>query len=103
MYEERVIHSEKGSFTPLVFTTSGGAAPLCKHFIKKVASRIAVNKNEKYEDVVFHLRVRLRFAILRCILMALRGQRGKHMKGVESISDTSFNLIPDAYSHKDQN
>ena len=71
------------SFTPLVFTTSGGTAPLCKHFIKKLASMIANVKNEKYENVVFHLRVRLRFAFLRSTLMELRGQRGRQLKGVK--------------------
>ena len=32
-YEERIIESEKGSFTPLVFTTSGGSVNICKRFM----------------------------------------------------------------------
>ena len=103
MYEERVIESEKGSFTPLIYMTSGGSGPLCRRFIKQISSRIAEEKNEKYEDVVFHLRVRLRFAILRSTLMALRGQRGKSMKRLETIEETSFNLIPEAYKRERDN
>ena len=54
-------------------------------------------KCEKYEDVVYHVRVRLRFALLRSTLLAVRGKRGKTLKGLDSIEDTSFNLIPENY------
>ena len=93
-----MIEAEKGSFTPLVFTTSGGCGPLCKQLIKKLAKSIASAKSEKYEDVIYHLRVRLRFALLKSTLLAVRGQRGEPVKGVESVGSTSFNLIPEAYS-----
>ena len=97
VYEERVIEAEKGSFIPLVFSTSGGTGPLCRSFLKKLAHQITDIKSEKYEDVIYHLRVRLRFAILRSTLMAVRGQRGKRLKGLDSLEDISFNLIPEAY------
>ena len=58
-------------------------------------------KNDKYEDVIYHLRVRVRFAILRSTLMAVRGQRGKRLKGVERVLDTSFNLIPEAFKQRE--
>ena len=38
MYEERIIESEKGTFTPLVFSTSGGVGPLCKTFFQKTGA-----------------------------------------------------------------
>ena len=37
-YEERVIEAEKGSFIPLIFSTSGGMGPLCHTFFKKTGS-----------------------------------------------------------------
>ena len=97
VYEERVIEAEKGSFIPLVFSTSGGTGPLCRSFLKKLAHQITDIKSEQYEDVIYHLRVRLRFAILRSTLMAVRGQRGKRLKGLDGLEDISFNLIPEAY------
>ena len=103
MYEERILESEKGSFTPLIFSTSGGNGPMCRILIKKLADRIAEAKNEKYEDIVYHLRVRIRFAILRSTLLSVRGQRGKSLKGVEKIDETSFNLIPEAYGQREAN
>ena len=45
-YEQRVLDSEKGSFIPLIFTTSGGAGPLCSTFIKRISSKISGDKNE---------------------------------------------------------
>ena len=84
----------------MIFTTSGGVGPLCKSFIKRISSLISEAKNEKYEDVAFHLRVRIRFAILKSTLMALRGQRGRQRKGIESVEETSFNLIPEAHNQR---
>ena len=95
-----MIESEKGSFTPLIFTTSGGSGPLCRGLIKKVAKNIAESKNEAYEDIIYHLRVRLRFALLQSTLMALRGLRGAQLKGVKSVEHTDFNLIPETHSQR---
>ena len=94
-YEERIIESEKGTFTPLVFSTSGGMAPLCKTFFKKLAQIIADYTGEKYEEVVFNIRVRTRFALLRSTLIALRGQRGRKLNKMESLLKASFNLLFD--------
>ena len=94
-----MIEVEKGSFIPLIFTTSGGTGPLCKRLIKKIATSISDYKNEKYDDVVYHLRVRMRFALLRSTLIALRGKRGKQIRNVETVEETSFNLIHE-FSHR---
>ncbi len=72
-YEERVIQSEKGSFIPLVFTTLGGMAPACNKLNKKIAEK----RNERYAHVINHIRTRLRFSLLRGILISLTGERGK--------------------------
>ena len=101
MYEERIIEAEKGSFTPLIFTTSGGNGPLCRVLIKKLAERIAESKNERYEDIIYHLRVRIRFSILGSTLISVRGQRGKNLKGAEKIEETSFNIIPEVYRERE--
>ncbi len=47
-----------------------------------------------------HIRVRLRFALLRSVLIALRGERGKYRRTVESIEHISFNLIPHVQSYE---
>ena len=100
-YEQRVLESEKGSFVPLVFTTSGGCGPLCKTFIQRLASKIAADQEEAVSHVVNHIRTRIRFALLRSTLIALRGVRGPSTKILNmSVSDISFNLIPKKDSYQ---
>ena len=68
---------EKGNFTPdpLVFLTSGGMSRECncKRFINRLANLQARRKGEEYGDVVRILRTKLRFALLKTTLIALRG------------------------------
>ena len=59
---------------------------------KRIASLIAEKRNESYADVINYVRTRLRFSLLKSILMAIRGVRGKS-KEVAPISTISFNLI----------
>ena len=95
-YNERVIQIEKASFVPLVFTTSGGLSPECNKFNKKLAQLIAKKKNETYANVVKHIRTRLRFALLKSTLTALRGVRGKRTREETApMSSISYNLIQD--------
>ena len=99
-YEERILDSEKGSFTPLIFTTSGGMGPECTIFNKRIAELIAEKKNERYASVMNHIRTRLRFALLRSVLIAVRGERGKAKINDENLYDVSFNLIPTVSSYE---
>ena len=54
------------------------------------------NMNERYCDVVRHVRTRIRFAMLRTTLIALQGNRGKKMdkKYETPLSEVSYYLIP---------
>ena len=36
---------DRGTFTPLVFTTAGGAGPAANVFLKRLADKVAENKN----------------------------------------------------------
>ena len=101
LYNNRVIHVEKGSFTPLVFSTNGGMAPEAIRYHKKLAEKIAQKKNERYSDVMRAIRTRLRFDILRSILVAVRGFRGKRSNPSPTpISMISFNLVPEMRNYE---
>ena len=95
-YNERVLNVEKGNFTPLVFLTSGGMSKECKRFINRLANLQARRKGEEYGDVVRVLRTKLRFALLKTTLIALRGHREKACDKDLSIplSEISYNLVP---------
>ena len=99
MYGDRVLNVERASFTPLVFTTTGGMSPECARFNQRVAELIAKKRGESYSHVICHLRTRLRFALLRATLIAIRGERGRCVNTDEdNLQDISFNLIP---AHQD--
>ena len=93
-YNERVIQVEKGSFTPIVMSTFGGMGVEAKRFHKRIATLISEKRGERYSDVVNYMRTRLRFSILRSVLTAVRGIRGRSRKDVIApISTLCFNLI----------
>ena len=98
-YLERVLNVEKATFIPAVFLTSGGMSKECKRFVNRLADLIARKRKERYCDVVRHVRTRLRFAMLRTTLIALRGYRGKKMdtKYETPLSEVSYNLIPASF------
>ena len=95
-YNDRVLQVEKASFVPLVHTTSGGMSPQCVKTLKRIAELVADKRKEKYPDVINHIRTRLRFALLKSILVAVRGARGKTSLYLNenNLGNISFNLIP---------
>ncbi len=93
MYEERVINSEKGSFTPLVFLTTGGMGPECAAIMRRFAEMIANKRDEKYADVIHHIRTKLRFAPLKSVLIAIWGVRGR-IEHDKKMGHASLNLTP---------
>ena len=66
---DRIINCEKATFTPLVFTTTGGMGPECHKLNKRLAELIAIKKKESYSHVIGHIRTKLRFALLRSVLV----------------------------------
>ena len=94
-YNERILQVEKGSFTPLIFSTTGGMGPECARFHKRVAELISSKRGESYSDVINLIRTRIRFSILKSTLVALRGERGKRQKYVAPFAEISMNLIPE--------
>ena len=102
MYNDRILQVEKGSFSPLIFTTTGGMGPEATRYHKKVAELISVKKGEQYSDVVNHLRTRIRFSLLKSVLVAVRGERGRRRRQVyvPPITDLSLNLIPERTTYE---
>ena len=74
-YNERVIEVEHGSFTPLVFGTNGGMGDECLIFLKQLTTKIAEKKGNTYAETITWLRTKLSFAILKSVLLCVRGTR----------------------------
>ncbi|KAG0712407.1 hypothetical protein GWK47_018535 [Chionoecetes opilio] len=74
-YGDRIRNVDHGSFTPLVFTTSGGMGPKAKCFYSRLADVMAEKKHQPRSHVVAWMRCRLSFSLLRSALLCLRGTR----------------------------
>ena len=92
-YRERVLNVEHGSLTPIVFSTAGGASPEANKHHKRIAQLIALKRKEEYSHVMEYIRTRLRFNLLRSILIAIRGERGRSTRA-NPISTIEFGMVP---------
>ena len=99
-YNSRILTVEQGTFTPLVYTTFGGCGPQATAYHKRLSELIAKKRNEDYRHVISYIRTRIRFALLRSVLVALRGERGKRHATAQPISSVSFNLVPEAMHYE---
>ena len=77
-YEERVREVEHGSFSPLIFSTSGGLGPIATVVYKRIASLIAEKRDQPYSRTLFWLRCKLSFSLLRSAIMCIRGSRSSY-------------------------
>ena len=74
LYLRRVLEIEHGTFTPLVFTTTGGMGlKECLMYHSRLAQLIAIKKGEQYAKTISWIRTRTSFALLRSALVCLRG------------------------------
>ena len=74
-YEQRVREIEHGSFTPLVFSLTGGMGPTASVCYKRLASMVAQKRDQTYSSTMAWLRCVLSFALLRSSIQCIRGAR----------------------------
>ena len=100
-YLQRVLQTEKASFTPLVYSTNGGMAREARKFHKRVAQMVSEKTKETYGDVMNVMRTKLSFAMLKSVLISVRGSRGKGRRAPETpLSCLSFNLVPELQEYE---
>ena len=90
-YASRVLEVEQATFTPLVFSTTGGMAAECKRYHSRLAELIATKKEESYATTISWIRARVSFALLRSALLCLRGSRAKRRIHLE-LTDIDFDI-----------
>ena len=74
-YEQRINEIEHGSFTPLIFSTSGGMGKAASIFYKRLGGMLAEKRHQPYSNCMRWLRCHLNFSLLRSSIMCLRGSR----------------------------
>ena len=63
MHERQVLEVEQASFTPLVFTTTGGMGRECFRYHSRLAELISVEKCEDYAKTLTWIRGKVSFSI----------------------------------------
>ena len=76
-YEERVIKIEQELFSPLVFTTKGGIADECVKYHGRLAELIPNKKGESCSSAISWIRAKVSFAIVRSVIICMRGSRSR--------------------------
>ena len=91
MYNQRVTDIEQGTFTPLIFTTTGGMGEECKKYHSRLAELIAIKKGEKYSKTMAWIRAKISFSIIRSALLCLQGSRITRKKQ-RDVKDTDIDI-----------
>ena len=73
-YSRRVLEVEQGTFTPLVFISTGGMTDECKRFHSHLAELLTLKKGDDYVTTISWIRAKVSFAILRSPLLSQRNQ-----------------------------
>ena len=89
-YNGRVMNTEQGTFTPLVYFTSGGLGNKCQTFYRHLANKIATKPNDRYEKVLTWIRCRLSFMVVKAALLCLRGSRTVNKEAIDIVEDFSL-------------
>ena len=87
MYNDRVMQIEQGTFTPLVFTSTGSMGPECLQYHRSLAEKLSNKTGDKYSDVMCFIRCKLSFMCVRSSLLCLRGSRRSSKTPTESGND----------------
>ena len=85
-YGQRVREIERGVFTPLVLSTTGGMGREATTFYKRLADMIASKRQHSYSVVMGWLRCRISFVSLRSSVMCIRGSRSSLHRSLEQTS-----------------
>ena len=92
-YDQRVREIEHGSFSPLVFSTTGGMGTTATVVYRRLASLISEKYGKPYNKSMQWIRCRLSYSLLRSAIMCLRGSRSsRHHPVHHPISGGSIDL-----------
>jgi len=82
---------EQATFTPLVFTTTGGMAEECRRYHSRLPELLTDKKGEEYATTISWIWTKVSFAILRSALLCLGGSRATRRIST-NLQNTEFAL-----------
>ena len=90
-YNHRILQLEHRSLIPLVFSCFGGMSRKCHGFFSHTAERLANRRKEPKSKISAWIKARLNFALIRSMLLCLRGTRTP--SNVDNISEIDLCAI----------
>ena len=86
-YMERILNEEYGTFTPLVFSSSGGMSKETKRFFQRLAELISEKTKVSLPETSAWLKRKLSFSLIRSSVICLRGSRSHRYKSPQSVQE----------------
>jgi hypothetical protein len=90
-YEQRINEVEMGSFTPVIFSATGGMGKAATIFYQRLAHMVSERRNESYSSTISWMRCTLNFSLIRSAVMCLRGSRCRFQSRLpDSVDATNY-------------
>ena len=83
-YRDRITNIEYGSFSPLVFSSSGGMRPTASIVYRRLANLISSKHSNPYSWIILFIHCKLSFALLCSSLRCHHGSRSNSTTAVPS-------------------
>ena len=91
-YHLWILNVEQETFTPLVFSATGGMRRECLMFVTKLTQLISIKRKEELSVVTYSIRCKITYALLGSCLLCIRGSR-KSNNEYEKLTEILFNAI----------
>ena len=86
-YNDRVLNVEHGTFTPLIYSITGGIGPEANFYHKLLAHKLSIKNGDRFDNVLNFIRCKLSFLILKMALLCIRGTRTFLKKDTSNVPD----------------
>ena len=97
-YNQKIIETGNGSFSPLVFACTGGILRECWKFYSRLVNLLAIEENLNKSTVMGWLRANLWFKSLRSVNICIWGSRSRNFNEMKKYYADDSNDIKYVYS-----
>ena len=96
-YNQRILETDHGSFTPLVFACTGGMSRECERFYSRLGELISEKKKIEKSATMGWLKAKLSFKLLRSANVCIRGSRSLKNADNSDVSNTDITFVNDIF------
>ena len=100
-YEQRIVEVENSSSNPLVFVTTGGAAPTASEARSRLEFKLSEKSEDTHAELRGYIRTEVSFALVKKSVLCLGGCRS--LKQQSEINDSELNRNRKTKTHENKN